>query len=181
MLLDVAYIEQVTDSPRDLTRPSARDHASSRAGSISEIDEGVWRWHDHAVSTGEERILARTIDGDLYSYRRDEITLTGKYVPVVAPLWFMTTFAAMIVGLALVTLITSIVSSVSDGVWARMILPVVVGLFAWLLLFWARRDWDARARRRERGIPEPKEDKKPVQIDLHWPPTRTRNRRRGWQ
>lgn len=42
------------------------------------IDDRVKRWHDRAVAVGEERVLARTKDGDLYSYRRDQITLGGK-------------------------------------------------------------------------------------------------------
>ncbi|NQD90433.1 hypothetical protein HP499_21860 [Paenarthrobacter sp. CM16] len=43
-----------------------------------EIDEGVKRWHDRAVAAGQERVLARTRDGDLYSYLWDEITFGGK-------------------------------------------------------------------------------------------------------
>lgn len=144
-----------------------------------EIEEGVKRWHDRAVAAGEDRVLAWTTDGDLYSYRRDEITLGGKYVPVVAPLWFMTTFAAMIIAFGLVALVMSVISSASDGQWARLFLPAGIGLYAWLLVHWARKDWDARARRWDRGVPDPKTDKRPVQIDFSWPPPRTQKRLPG--
>ena len=132
------------------------------------------RWHDRAVAAGEERILARTVDGDLYSYHWDEITLGGKYVAVVQPLWFMTTFAGMMGAITLISLVACVSFSAADGQWGRLALPAMSGLFVWLLYFWARQDWDARDRRRERGVPEPKADKRPVQIDLQWPPPRMR-------
>ena len=144
-----------------------------------EIEEGVKPWQDRAVATGEDRVLAWTADGGLCSYRRDEITLSGEYVPVVAPLWFMTTFAAVIIVIALVALVLSVVFSASDGQWARLFMPVGFGLFAWLLVHWARQDWNARARRRKRGVPDPKTDTRPVQIDFRWPPPRTRKRMSG--
>jgi len=146
-----------------------------------EIEEGVKRWHDRAAAAGEDRILAWTTDGDLHSYRRDEITLGGKYVPVVEPWWSMTIFAGVIVVLVLFSLVMSVVFSASDGQWARLFLPGSFGLFAWLLVFWARQDWDARARRRERGVPEPKTGKRPVQIDFRWPPPRMRGRNQASQ
>lgn len=148
--------------------------SAADADSRMEIDEGARRWHDQAVAAGEERILARTVDGDLYSYRRDEITLGGKYAPTVAPLWFMTTFALLFGSLTVFAFVLSVVFAVSDGQWGRLALPCGFSLFAWFLAFWARQDWDARARRRERGVPEPKTGKRPLKIDLQWPPPRTR-------
>ncbi|QSZ48457.1 hypothetical protein AYX22_08580 [Arthrobacter sp. D5-1] len=59
-----------------------------------EIDEGVKRWHDRAVAAGEERVLARTKDGDLHSYRFDEITFV--YPGVVAANGSMMTFTSVL-------------------------------------------------------------------------------------
>ncbi|WP_223936942.1 FG-GAP-like repeat-containing protein [Arthrobacter sp. StoSoilB5] len=67
----------------DLAGPGWIESADVDSG--RETEEGVKRWYDRAVATGEERVLAWTADGDLHSYRRDEITLGGKYVPVVEP------------------------------------------------------------------------------------------------
>lgn len=42
------------------------------------IDDRVKRWYDRAVAAAEERVFTWTKDGDLDSYRRDQITLGGK-------------------------------------------------------------------------------------------------------
>lgn len=162
----------MTTSPRDLMQPSAHGRATN--AHEAEIDEGVKRWHNRAVAAGEERILARTLDGDLYSYRWDEITLGGKNVAIVESMWFMTTFAGVMAAITLVSLVGCVSFSAADGQWGRLVLPAMSGLFAWLLFLWARQDWDARALREERGVPEPKAGKRPVQIDLQWPPPRMR-------
>jgi hypothetical protein len=49
--------------------------AAREASTGEQDDECVKRWHDRAVSAGEERILARTVNGGLHSYRAEEITL----------------------------------------------------------------------------------------------------------
>lgn len=152
--------------------------AARETSTAQEFDECVSRWHDQAVAAGDERILARTMDGDLYSYRADEITLYRQgNSSAVAPIWFMTTFSVMWVGIALAVTVMAVVSSGGDGQWARMVLPVIVGLFAWLHVVWARQDWHADSRRQERGIPEPKAGTRPVQIDVQWPPPRMRRRK----
>lgn len=163
-------------SEESLTEPDGTRLRAEDVDLRHEIDEGVKRWHDRSVAAGQERILARTVEGDLYSYHWDEITLGGKYVPIVESIWFMTTFAVMMAAITLFALVTCLSFSASDGHWGRLFLPAMSGLFVWLLIFWARQDWAARERRRERGIPEPKTGKRPVQIDLRWPPPRMRGR-----
>lgn len=140
-------------------------------------DECVRRWHDQVVAAGNERILARTVEGGLHSYRADEITLYRQgNSSAVAPIWFMTTFSVMWAGIALAVTLMVVMSSLGDGQWARTVLPVMVGLFVWLHVVWARQDWRADSRRQERGVPEPKAGKRPVQIDVQWPPPRMRKR-----
>lgn len=139
-----------------------------------EIDEGVKRWHDRAVAAGEEKVLARTKDGDLHSYRFDEITFV--HPGVVAAHGSMMTFTSVLASATVALVFLSVVGAVSNGEWARLLVPVVFGLFTWLFAFWARQDREALTRRRERGVPEPKSGRWPVQCDVQWPPARMRGR-----
>ncbi|MGO4146958.1 hypothetical protein AB4Y77_17900 [Paenarthrobacter sp. YAF11_1] len=159
-----------------MTEPDGFRFRTEDADLREEIDEGVKRWHDRAVAAGQERVLARTKDGDLYSYHWDEITFGGKYVPIVESVWSMTIFAGVMAAMTLTALVVYVPFSASDGQWGRLLVPAGFGLFDWLLVFWARQDWAARARREERGVPEPKTGKRPVQIDFGWPPPRMRGR-----
>jgi hypothetical protein len=132
-----------------------------------QIDERVRNRHDRAVANGEKRILARTIEGDLYSYQRDEITLAKQgYSVAVAPTWRMLVFSGVMAAVTLFGLILAVGAAVSDGIWVRLLLPGFIGLFTWLLFHWGMQDVRARNTRRERGIPEPMPNKAPVLINL---------------
>ncbi|WP_051420862.1 hypothetical protein [Paenarthrobacter nicotinovorans] len=139
-----------------------------------EIDEGAKRWHNRAVAEGQERVLAWTKDGDLHSYRFDEITFV--HPGVVAANGSMMTFASLLGSLTVALVFLSVVGAVSNGEWARLLVPVVFGLFTWLFAFWALQDREALTKRREGGVPEPKSGRWPVQYDVQWPPARMRGR-----
>ena len=47
-------------------------------------DEEVRQWHQQAEAAGQQRVLTRTINGELHSYARDEIgVVTASSHPTV--------------------------------------------------------------------------------------------------
>ncbi len=150
-------------SGQNNARASATDERFQR-----QIDEEVRHRHDHAVAIGEERILARTVEGGLYSYQRDEITLArkGYFSVAVASTWQMLVFAGAMAVVSSFILVLTVFAAVSDGIWARLLLPVICGLFTWLLFHLGMQDVRARNVRGERGVPEPVPFKVPVSVNL---------------
>ncbi len=119
------------------------------------------------MANGEKRILARTVEGGLYSYHSDEITLAKQGFSVaVASTWQMLVFAVAMAAVSMFGLVLTVFAAVSDGIWVRLLLPGFSGLFTWLLYHWGMQNVRARNMRKERGVPEPLPYKVPVSINL---------------
>ncbi|WP_345045780.1 hypothetical protein [Arthrobacter methylotrophus] len=89
------------------------------------------------MANGEKRILARTVEGGLYSYHSDEITLAKQGFSVaVASTWQMLVFAGAMAAVSMFGLVLTVFAAVSDGIWVRLLLPGFSGLFTWLLFHW---------------------------------------------
>ena len=127
-------------------------------GSGPSSDDQVRAYHDQAVARGEKRVLFRTVNGDLYSYRKDELGVVNasSHPQVRSAVGFLVMavfFAA--VAVFSVLLVTAPTSRGQSPMWSALFLTVmgVAGvLYAVRMAKVASR---AKRLRAERGIPEP--------------------------
>jgi hypothetical protein len=121
-------------------------------------DAEMTAWHQQAVANGERRILSRTMNGDLYSYARDELGFARAGSGAIVTSWVgMWILAAVFAGIAVfsVVLVFAPTGQGGEPMWGALFLTVLsLGGVAYAVRL-AVRELAAKKLRRERGIPEP--------------------------
>lgn len=121
-------------------------------------DAEMTAWHQQATANGEKRILSRTMNGDLYSYARDELGFARAGSGAIVTSWVgMWILAAVFAGIAVfsVVLVFAPAGQGGDPLWGALFLTVLsLGGVAYAARL-AVRELAAKKLRRERGIPEP--------------------------
>jgi hypothetical protein len=127
-------------------------------GSGPSSDDQVRASHERAVAHGEKRVLFRTVNGDLYSYTKDELgVVTASSHPQVRSAGGFLAMAVFFAAVAVfsIMLVAGPTSRGQDPLWSALFLTVAgVGgvLYALRMAKVASR---AKRLRAERGIPEP--------------------------
>ena len=121
-------------------------------------DAAARAWHERATANGEERLLARTVGGELHSYAPDEVGFARTGLgPKLGSALGMAVLAAVFAALTVLSIVM-LVSPIADGespFWGALVLTVgaVAGLVYAARL--ALKERAATKLRRERGVPEP--------------------------
>ncbi|MDR6413531.1 hypothetical protein [Pseudarthrobacter sulfonivorans] len=124
----------------------------------SRRDEEVRQRHQQAVAAGQQRVLTRTINGELHSYARDEIgVVTASSHPTVRSAGGFVVMALFFAAVAVfsILLVAGPTSQGKDPLWGALLLTAggVAGVaYAARLAVVAAK---ARRLRAERGLPEP--------------------------
>lgn len=124
----------------------------------SRRDDEVRQWHQQAVAAGQQRVLTRTINGELHSYARDEIgVVTASSHPTVRSAGGFVVMALFFAAVAVfsILLVAGPTSQGKDPLWGALLLTAggVGGVaYATGLAVVAAK---ARRLRAERGLPEP--------------------------
>jgi hypothetical protein len=121
-------------------------------------DDNMKAWHQQAVAAGQKRTLSRTMNGDLYSYARDELGFArAGSGAIVTSWWGMWVLAVVFTGIAVfsVVLVFAPTGQGQDPLWGALFLTLLsLGGVAYSASL-AVRERSAKRVRRERGIPEP--------------------------
>jgi hypothetical protein len=124
----------------------------------SRRDDEVRQWHQQAVAAGQQRVLTRTINGELHSYARDEIgVVTASSHPTVRSAGGFVVMALFFAAVAVfsILLVAGPTSQGKNPLWGALLLTAggVGGVaYATGLAVVAAK---ARRLRAERGLPEP--------------------------
>ncbi|MFF2654229.1 hypothetical protein [Streptomyces sp. NPDC058045] len=121
-------------------------------------NDEVYAEHRAALARGEKRILQSTTNGELHSYREDEIGfLAGSGTPQVRTWWGMGILFCLMVVLGLGTLVVVFLPLASGGSapWGVLFVTVFAGLLGWYFFGLARDEYRATKIRRSRGTPDP--------------------------
>lgn len=115
-------------------------------------------WHEQAVAGGQKRILSRTVNGDLYSYARDELGFArAGSGAIVTSWWGMWVLAVVFAGITVFSVVLVFVPTGQgqDPLWGALVLTLLgLGGVAYASRL-AVRERNAKRLRRERQVPEP--------------------------
>lgn len=127
-------------------------------GSGPSSDDQVRADHNQAVAHGEKRVLFRTVNGDLYSYAKDELgVVNASSHPQVKSAGGFVVMAAFFAAVAVfsIFLVSGPTTRGDDPLWGALFLTVAgVGGVLYSLRM-AKVASRAKRLRAERGIPEP--------------------------
>ena len=130
----------------------------SNTGNGSNSDDQVRAEHEKALERGEKRVLFRTVNGDLYSYAKNELgVVNASSHPQVRSAFGFLVLGAVFAAVAVVSivLVAGPMTRGQDPMWDSLFLTVlgVAGvLYAVRMAKVASR---AKRLRAERGVPEP--------------------------
>ena len=121
-------------------------------------DAEITRAHEEAVARGEARRLVRTVEGELFSYKREEIGFItgGSGAKITTGVGMLC--AGTLCWLAVLALGTylAFLPGASAGELAGLIFVLAMfGALGWYFMHLGRAEHRARALRRARGLPKP--------------------------
>ena len=115
--------------------------------------------HEQAVAAGERRMLARTENGELHSYARDEIGFpregSGPIASSSTQMWILAGVFAVFVALSLL-LVAAPTQQGEPPFWGALFLTIGSLTGSLHAAHFARAEARAKRVRRARGVPEPR-------------------------
>ena len=121
-------------------------------------DEEMRQWHQQALASGEQRVLARTTSGELHSYAKDELgVVTASSHPQVRSAVGFLVMAAVFAAVAVfsILLVAGPTSRGQAPMWSALFLTAAGLGGALYAIRMAQVASRAKRLRAERGIPEP--------------------------
>jgi hypothetical protein len=114
--------------------------------------------HEEALARGEQRRLVRTVDGELFSYRKEEIGfVTGGAGPKITTGTGMLVVGTLcwIAALALVVYMFFIHDATPAERAGLYFVAAFIGAIAWYFMHLGRAEHRASKLRKARGLPKP--------------------------
>ncbi|MET0872056.1 MAG: hypothetical protein ABWX89_06955 [Paeniglutamicibacter terrestris] len=114
--------------------------------------------HKEAIDAGEKRLLVRTVQGELFSYKREEIGFTtggsGAKITTGAGMLFVGTLCWIAVLAFFVYMF--FIQDATAGEWAGLVfVELLFAAIAWYFMHLGLAEHRARKLRKARGLPKP--------------------------
>ncbi|MDQ0768255.1 hypothetical protein QF031_001004 [Pseudarthrobacter defluvii] len=130
----------------------------NNTGNGSNRDDQVRAEHEKALERGEKRVLFHTVNGDLYSYAKDELgVVSASSHPQVRSAFGFLVLAVVFAAVAVVSiwLVAGPTSRGQGPLWDALFLTVLGVAGVLYAVRMAKVSSRAKRLRAERGIPEP--------------------------